>query len=329
MRAVPRDPDGLDAAARALGGAVLGPRELTAALGFDALAVLTPAEQAAVARVPFGAADLERARAAGEMLVLRVPRDPEGPLTMLRLAARLRAGLDPAVHKGVGYLLRPEWTIDDQPFAAEETCTAGCGSSRTRAPFASARWACARNTSAAAGTSTPTSVTSARSPAREGLTADLDRGQPSPDAAHPRLHRRSRLARRRGGSGRRRAPSGNGQRGSPDGGHARRPASRDRRRQPQRPGRRPLSPAGRRDLAKRDGSLPRASGERRRLDGARPVRGKYLRTRAGDDVRDRAPRNRPRRSGRSDDGRVGDASRGPAGRSAQSEGEERRGRGEL
>src|SRR5205814_8311671 len=82
-------------------------------------------EQAAVARVPFGAADLERARAAGEMLVLRVPRDPEGPLTMLRLAARLRAGLDPAVHKGVGYLLRPEWTIDEQPFAAEETCRAG------------------------------------------------------------------------------------------------------------------------------------------------------------------------------------------------------------
>src|SRR6266566_3476794 len=112
MRAMPRDPDGLDTAARALGGAVLGPREITAALGFDALAVLTPAEQAAVARLPFGAADLERARAAGEMLVLR-------------LAARLRTGLDPAVHKGVGYLLRPEWTIDDQPFATEETCTAG------------------------------------------------------------------------------------------------------------------------------------------------------------------------------------------------------------
>src|SRR6266404_338116 len=87
MRAMPRDPDGLDTAARALGGAVLGPREITAALGFDALAVLTPTEQAA--------------------------------------AARLRTGLDPAVHKGVGYLLRPEWTIDDQPFATEETCTAG------------------------------------------------------------------------------------------------------------------------------------------------------------------------------------------------------------
>src|SRR5437667_11883218 len=116
---------GLEEASRLLGGAVLGPQELAAALGFDPLAALREDERPAVARVPFGAADLERARAAGEMLVLRLPRDPEGPLTMLRLAARLRAGLDPAVHKGVGYLLRPEWTIDDQPFAAEETCRAG------------------------------------------------------------------------------------------------------------------------------------------------------------------------------------------------------------
>jgi hypothetical protein len=116
---------GLDAAARVLGGAVLGPRELASALGFDPLSVLTPAERAAVGRVPFSPGELERARADGELLVLRIPRDPEGPLTLLRLAARLDGGLDPAVHKGVGYLLRPEWTIDDQPFAAAETCAAG------------------------------------------------------------------------------------------------------------------------------------------------------------------------------------------------------------
>jgi hypothetical protein len=116
---------GLDAATRALGGAVLGPRELAAGLGFDPVSVLTPAERAAAARVPFTPADLERARAEGELLVLRIPRDPDGPLTVLRLAARLEGGLDPAVHKGAGYLLRPEWTIDDQPFAAAETCAAG------------------------------------------------------------------------------------------------------------------------------------------------------------------------------------------------------------
>jgi hypothetical protein len=112
-------------AARMLGGAVLGPREIEAALGFEPLGVLTPAERTAVARLPFAAADLERARADGELLVLRVPRDPEGPLTMLRLAARLAGGFEPRVHRGVGYLLRDEWTIDGQAFAAAETCSPG------------------------------------------------------------------------------------------------------------------------------------------------------------------------------------------------------------
>jgi hypothetical protein len=121
----PDDIRELGAATRALGGAVLGPRELARALGFDPLAVLGPGEEAAVARIPFGTAELERARANGEFLVLRVARDPDGPLTMLRLAARLGGGLDPSVHKGSGYLLRPEWTIDDQPFAIAETCGVG------------------------------------------------------------------------------------------------------------------------------------------------------------------------------------------------------------
>ncbi|HLK12087.1 MAG TPA: hypothetical protein VKW76_11980 [Candidatus Binatia bacterium] len=119
------DIPGLADASRTLAGAVLGPRELAAALDFDPLAVLTPAERQGVARLPFTAADLERARADGELLVLRLPRDPQGPLTMLRLAARLHGGLEPRAHRGVGYLLRDEWTIDGQPFAAEETCAAG------------------------------------------------------------------------------------------------------------------------------------------------------------------------------------------------------------
>jgi hypothetical protein len=115
---------GLADATAALRGAVLGPTELAAALGFDPLAVLTADERAAVGSVPFGPADLERARSTGEMLVLRLPRDPEGPLTMLRLAERL-GGLDPRAHRGVGYSLRDEWIVDDQPFAAAEVCAAG------------------------------------------------------------------------------------------------------------------------------------------------------------------------------------------------------------
>jgi hypothetical protein len=116
---------GLEDATRVLGGKVLGPRELGGALGFDPLATLTPAERSEVERLPFSAADLERARSDGELLVLRVARGPDGPLTMVRLAERLKSGLDPAVHKGVGYSLRPEWTVDDQPFATEETPVTG------------------------------------------------------------------------------------------------------------------------------------------------------------------------------------------------------------
>jgi hypothetical protein len=120
----PADIAGLDEAARRLGRAVLGPREIAAALGFDPLAVLTPAERRAVARVPFSPADLERAHANGEMLVLRIPRDPAGPLTLLRLGAHA-GSLDPHARTGTGYLLRPEWTIDEQPFASLDTCAAG------------------------------------------------------------------------------------------------------------------------------------------------------------------------------------------------------------
>ena len=115
---------GLDAAIDAL-GTVIGPAEIAAALGFDPLAGLTAEERSTVARVPFSRDELARARTEDEILVLRVPRGPDGPLTMLRLAERLTGGLDPRVHKGVGYMLRDEWTIDRQPFAAEETCPAG------------------------------------------------------------------------------------------------------------------------------------------------------------------------------------------------------------
>jgi hypothetical protein len=116
--------DGLADARAKLGAAVLGPSELQEALGYDPLAVLTPAERDTVTRLPFSPVDLDLAKNAGELLVLRVPRDPDGPLTMLALAKRL-GGLDPKVHTGVGYSLRDEWTIDTQPFATDDTCTAG------------------------------------------------------------------------------------------------------------------------------------------------------------------------------------------------------------
>jgi hypothetical protein len=117
---------GLEEAARHLGGRVIGPHEIELALGFDPLSVLTTEEERErVLHLPFTSADLDGARAAGELLVLRIPRDPDGPLTMTQIAERLAGGLDPRVHKGCGYLLRDEWTIDSQPFATGEVCEAG------------------------------------------------------------------------------------------------------------------------------------------------------------------------------------------------------------
>ena len=116
---------GLRDARRILGDAVIGVEEIAAVLDCDPLAGVPDALRPEVDRLPFDEATLEAAAAAGEMLVLRVDRDAETPLTMLRLAERLADRFDPKVHRGVGYALRDEWTIDTQAFAAAETCTPG------------------------------------------------------------------------------------------------------------------------------------------------------------------------------------------------------------
>jgi hypothetical protein len=117
--------EGLDKARTLLEGAVLGPAEIERVLGFDPLTVLDDRERADVGRLPFTDDELKAAQGTGSLLVLRVARDPSGPITMLGLAARLANALDPKVHKGVGYQLRDEWVIDGQPFAEQETPETG------------------------------------------------------------------------------------------------------------------------------------------------------------------------------------------------------------
>ena len=127
--------EGLADAASVLGQAVLGPAELEKALGYDPLSVLTPDERRAVSRVPFARADLERAKTDGEFLVLRVPRDPDGPLTMLALSKRLSGGLDPKVHTGVGYMLRTSGRSTrsrSRPGTRAPPAGGSCGGRRSR-----------------------------------------------------------------------------------------------------------------------------------------------------------------------------------------------------
>jgi hypothetical protein len=112
-------------ARRILGDAMLGPQEISACLGPSAVADLRPHEHAALDHVPFDRAALERAAADDLFLVLRVPRDAAGPLTIVALGERLPDALDPRVHTGVGYALRDEWTIDTQALGTTETCAFG------------------------------------------------------------------------------------------------------------------------------------------------------------------------------------------------------------
>lgn len=116
---------GLDRARAILGEAVLGPAQIEAALGVDVRGALETTAAEGLARVPFGTEELEAAARGGEMLVLRLPADSRGPLTIMRLAELVPGSVAEKPRHGVGYLLRPEWKLDAQPFATEEVCAPG------------------------------------------------------------------------------------------------------------------------------------------------------------------------------------------------------------
>jgi hypothetical protein len=76
--------------------------------------------------VPFTSADLEAAKAAGEMLVLRSSRTADGaPLTIMSLVADFPKLFDSKFLRNVGYQLKNEWGIELEPLAAKETCASG------------------------------------------------------------------------------------------------------------------------------------------------------------------------------------------------------------
>lgn len=99
---------------------VIGAEEVTHVFGrADAL---TPALAAAV---PFSAQRLERARADGEILVLRCPEAGGHPLTLHHLIHRFPHAFDPKYLQKMGYQLKSEWGVEIEPLAARETCALG------------------------------------------------------------------------------------------------------------------------------------------------------------------------------------------------------------
>lgn len=98
-----------------LGAAALGPDEIAAAFGTQAVPSVPP--------IPFSSADLDSARANGQMLVLRTDRlAADSPLTILALIERFPEAFDQRALRSAGYLLKDEWGIALEPGAAIDTC---------------------------------------------------------------------------------------------------------------------------------------------------------------------------------------------------------------
>jgi len=118
---MPADTTSLGEARALFADTVLGPEEIGRVLGVDPV-VLAGAHSHLLAEVPYDAATLRAARARGEILVFRVPTDGKAPLTLLRLRERFPDAIRAALFKGVGYLLKDDWTLGAEPFAAHATC---------------------------------------------------------------------------------------------------------------------------------------------------------------------------------------------------------------
>lgn len=104
------------AEARSIFGAyLLAPEDVSRVLGGEIS--LSPDQAAA----PYSHEVLEAARERGDVLVYRVEKDGEAPLTILRLLDRFPETVQPQLLKGVGYQLKDEWTVGSEPFAGSAT----------------------------------------------------------------------------------------------------------------------------------------------------------------------------------------------------------------
>lgn len=106
------------------GTTLLGPDDVARVLDVD-VQRLAGGDAPALAQVPYTRAALEAARARGDVLVFRTSTDGAAPLTVLRLADRFAETIQPQLLKGVGYQLKDEWTVSQEPFASNDTCKPG------------------------------------------------------------------------------------------------------------------------------------------------------------------------------------------------------------
>jgi hypothetical protein len=93
---------------------VIGPEEIQRVFG---------SASPAAGPVPFSVQQLERAKAEGELLILRMSRAGGEALTLLQLIRRFPGAFDGKYLQKMGYQLKSEWGIELEPLASEETCS--------------------------------------------------------------------------------------------------------------------------------------------------------------------------------------------------------------
>jgi len=105
------------------GSSFLGPEDVGRLLSV-APAKLT-ADSHALESVPYSRAQLDAGRARGDLLTFRTASDGSAPLTLMRMLKRFPETVLPQLLKGVGYQLKDEWTVSQEPFAVSATCRPG------------------------------------------------------------------------------------------------------------------------------------------------------------------------------------------------------------
>jgi hypothetical protein len=106
----------LDEARALLGKDFYGPQEIASAFrAIDPSAAELP--------IPYRHAELEEARKAGEMLILRIPQAADRqPITIVRMIEKVPDAFDQDLLHKAGYQLKSDWGITLEPLAQEGTC---------------------------------------------------------------------------------------------------------------------------------------------------------------------------------------------------------------
>jgi hypothetical protein len=106
------------------GDDVLAPEDVARVLGTEP-ARLVGGDSTLLTQVPYDSASLRAAHERGHLLVFRTPTDGDAPLTVLRLLERFPDAIPAKLMQGVGYQLKDEWTLDQEPFVGTDTCRLG------------------------------------------------------------------------------------------------------------------------------------------------------------------------------------------------------------